>query len=265
MAGGGDIGIELVDKIRVSFPKLKQWCLAGPGEPTLNKDYGAIVRSLLEADCRINTVTNGTRLSKLDLPWDKFMNLNISVNEVEAEEHREITGKDSFSQLEEGIKSVVKKDARLLMTFVVGLGNVERLEDYLRYAGQWPRTTAVPILALTPQSEADKSSLLESEELQEAFAAVKAKTPESQSVAWPRFRAIPKRKGGCGMSRDVLVVNGKGEVAVCCRGAGPRSELGNVLDEGRAVWKNKALSAFRKRVWSNKKPIKCRACPEPEI
>jgi radical SAM protein with 4Fe4S-binding SPASM domain len=213
-------------------------------------------------------VTNGSRLYGLELPWERMFGVGISVNEVEPELYAQATGSDWFRRLEEGIHYVWSRGAPIVMTFVIGQWNLGRIDDYLRYVAQWPTAKALPILAMTPIGPEDyrPEYLLERRDVREAFEVAKAHAPPGLVTRWPTFRRGRKgRLGGCDMSTDVLVVNGRGHVAVCCRGPGPRAELGNIWLEGRKAWRNEALRRFRCRVAGTAKPAKCRACPEPEV
>jgi hypothetical protein len=77
-------------------------------------------------------------------------------------------------------------------------------------------------------------------------------------VKWPGLINVNKPYASaaqCKQLRTTLIVDGAGDIATCCRGAGPRAELGNILRDGARAWWSPAAEALR-----HTRPAKCRFC-----
>ena len=78
---------------------------------------------------------------------------------------------------------------------------------------------------------------------------------QGQDLVWARQMGGAIKDAPWGVA-----VDGNGDMAVCCRGPGPRPEMGNISG-GLEAWRGGAMEKLRARVYDpERKPEKCLLC-----
>ena len=93
-----------------------------------------------------------------------------------------------------------------------------------------------------------------------AYAIVPLKRPlKGMKVRLPPVIDFNQLKVGCAMANIYMGVDGNGDVSLCCRGFGPRPEMGNIAD-GARVYDSGPMKLLRQYVYSENQPLKCSVC-----
>jgi cyclic pyranopterin phosphate synthase len=136
------------------------------GEPTLRKDIIEIIKSV-PSSMEASMTTNGTLLSPIaqDLKDAGLSRVNISIDSLNSDKYREITGKDYLSQVLEGIDASVKADLTPVKLNVVLLKgcNDDEIEDFISYVRGKKDIILqfIELMNLDDKSESQVSSLEE--------------------------------------------------------------------------------------------------------
>lgn len=82
----------------------------GGGEPTIHKDFVAIIDETLEMGFDVGLITNGTQIKRLSskIGWENFDWVRISVNSGK-ERYAEVHGVDKFDVVMEGLSILSKR------------------------------------------------------------------------------------------------------------------------------------------------------------
>jgi len=109
------------------------------GEPTLRKDIVEIIKSV-PSSMEASMTTNGTLLSPIaqDLKDAGLSRVNISIDSLNREKYREISGRDYLPRVLEGIDSSINAGLTPVKLNVVVLKgcNDDEIEDFISYAGK---------------------------------------------------------------------------------------------------------------------------------
>ncbi len=106
------------------------------GEPMLRPDLTQIIRSV-PAGMESSLTTNGTLLASLagDLKQAGLRRVNVSIDSLDPETYKKITGSDRLSDVLEGIEEALKTGltpVKLNMVVLKGINDHE-VDDFLRY------------------------------------------------------------------------------------------------------------------------------------
>jgi len=266
--GVGDFSFETFQRVFSILKPAPLWYLGANGEPLLCHDFGSIARFLIGKGKRIRTTTNGTVIDRLNrekniIPWGKFDEMCVSVNEVTREKYAERMGADKFPVLLKGLKILKASKARFAMSFVVGRDNVSRLEEYGRFAAAYG-VNAVPLPQMAPSGIGRAEWHLGLRELMhEEFLRLKGR--KNVKIRFPAspIEYAERCAGGCHVSETYLAVDAAGNVAPCCGGQGPQpGTFGNLFTDGLAVWTSPSVDEYRRRVvgLSGEWPEECDGC-----
>ena len=121
---------------RVGFVDYK---LTG-GEPLIREDIGEIVNIFASVGGRVSITTNGSflieRLKTLDP--DKLDHINVSLNSLDKEKFKKITGVDMLDKVVEGIRAAYEAGHRIKINFVVLKGlNDDEIEGIVNFASRY--------------------------------------------------------------------------------------------------------------------------------
>ena len=253
--------IELVETVLDMFPSLERAGITG-GEPLLCKDFWNIIELLRDKDLPTNFSTNGVLLKKNDLL--KGTAVAISARASTPEEYKHITGSDDFFKMVRGVEIALESGANTGITFVIYHENAGRLTDYAKFARDLG-VRRVAFMALLTGGRPDINRLaLRAEDMPLIEAQRDEVYAHGFTVSqWPKTERKAAHGYGCTMATRHLAVDADGNVALCCRGEGPRPAMGNIWTDGEAVWSSGPMAELRSRVFQHgNQPQKCIMCRE---
>jgi len=89
-------------------PGVRAVCIAGGGEPLLNKGVGAFINRLVGNGIEVGVVTNGTIIDRFIEPLSKCVWVGVSVDAGIGESYERYKGSRQFATVIENIQSLVK-------------------------------------------------------------------------------------------------------------------------------------------------------------
>jgi radical SAM protein with 4Fe4S-binding SPASM domain len=251
-----DMTAEQVEHILQLFPTLQAVGLGG-GESLLCPGIWDIVRVLKKRRKGIIISTNGTLIHKHpNAPW-KGLRVNVSARAGQKEDYERVSGVATFEAMQEGVRVALDRGAQVRLSFVVDKSNLHGIYGCAKMAHSLG-VKVVSFMSVLPNGE--KQLLLREADMPPVNAQKdKVLALGLRLIQWPT--PIYSNQGrGCKMAREHLAVDGDGSVALCCRGSGPRPEMGNI-SSGASVWSSGPMQELRRRVYDlNNQPEKCLQC-----
>ena len=271
-----DVTPDLVERTLDTFPTVKSVRLGGSGEPLMNKYIGHVAMHVGNRVDRMALITNGTLIPDRghDIPWESFQEINISLSDITPEGYKKVTGTDLFDRLVTGIE-YARKRTDIVLSIVVTTANVNKISEMVRFAVEYRARALVLQPLVAPTQGKVGISLKQKENFMESIVA--AHNPyavamlEAQAalvddmdlkgmkVRFPPVIDFNQLKVGCAMANIYMGVDGNGDVSLCCRGFGPRPEMGNIAD-GARVYDSGPMKLLRQYVYSENQPLKCSVC-----
>ena len=226
-----DMSGALVDKLMRTFPTLRSVGIGG-GEPLLNKNIVGIVKTCMRYGVGVTLSTNGTLVDKYrKLPWSRITLVNVSMTEATVAAYKARAGVDMFDRVVAGVQYLQAHKAPIVLSFVIERDNADRIVEYIELARLLGvRAALQSICPITGQYDEfwDRAIDGDDEELMRVIevgvAATKAVGVTLTQRPYPVYRNRPGL--GCRMALNHISVDGAGNAALCCRGPGPRPEMG---------------------------------------
>jgi molybdenum cofactor biosynthesis enzyme MoaA len=264
------------------FPAVRTVRLTG-GEPLMHERFGEIVRSVAKTGKGVAILTNGTRIIERwdEIPWGKIGTVNISITDTDRDEYLRITGTKLLDAVIEGVDKMAQRGLlpKRVFSFTMHRGNVRRAAEFVMFAHEH-RAHSVTLQQLVPHGVPGKDAyetdafwnralVLQDEkamaELAEQRAIVERKLGKLKSAAfvkWPFVVDLHGQGRPCAVATRMLFVDGAGDIALCCNGKGPRSEMGNVIKDGAKAFSTGPMAELRARIYDVSKPKlrKCELC-----
>lgn len=263
-----DMTPEVAERLFDMFPTISGVGIGG-GEPLLNPGIRDIVRLCLNRSKSVTISTNGTLVNNaergLGKLWSRVAKVNVSMTAATRDRYIERSGVDMLDRAVEGVKALQQLGASIVLSFVIERDNVQEIARYARLA-KYLKVDRVAFQSICPTAgrydefwdraiDGDDAVLMRSVEagLKRAYVMGIKVTQKPDPV----YRYRPGR--GCRMALNHISVDGAGNVAICCRGPGPRAEMGN-LEQGPEVWSTGPMAERRAAVMSKNPPEKCTLC-----
>lgn len=135
--GRAELTPELLDRLEDAFPYVDYLHLYGNGEPLLAAILPAMIERGALHGCTVDVLTNGTRLSRRALPWDRVARLGISVDGACEETQRLLRPPARLGRILDGIRQVRAAAPRLWIYAKVTVSrlNVPEIADLVRTLG----------------------------------------------------------------------------------------------------------------------------------
>ena len=273
-----DVTPELLNRILDEFPTLQTVRFGGAGEPLVAFHIAESIKIAIDRGKRVALPTNGTKIRAHgeDVPWKDIAEINVSVSAVGADAYKSVTGTNLFDEMVAGMEYLRNKEANLTTSLAVDVDGLSRVEEFLLFSAEHGSKVAV-IQALLPQldthtfteegieefwrvaiTQQNAEAMERLKEQQELAKSISGKL-KGMRIRWPAIIDRTKKPPGCKMARIYVSVDGHGHLAMCCRGDGPRPEMGNI-SHGLESWTSGPIAELRKRVYGDNQPIKCSRC-----
>jgi MoaA/NifB/PqqE/SkfB family radical SAM enzyme len=220
----------------------KSVVLKGGGEPTLHKQFNAMMRKVADAGLAPGVITNGT------MPWPDTPRIlletadwvRISLDAATAETHRLIHGARDFQRIVRNISFLTENARRTLvgLNFVAEPRNHREIRDFAKLGRSLGAAYVAIRCVFDPTVRLDRAVR---EEMRRQIEAAKSLADEGFRVLAGNFsdahldagpdRPFPYRR--CLGPNLVGIIGGDGEVFACCFLRGnPAFSLGNVHRQG---------------------------------
>jgi radical SAM protein with 4Fe4S-binding SPASM domain len=259
-----DMTAQFVEDFLRMFPTIKRAGIGG-GEPLCNPYISDIIDVCSERLINFNMSTNATRVRRLNIDWSKLGSVNVAGNDNNPYAYEKMTGTKLHSEMVKGTERLLSSGAKVTMSFVIDKTNINKMERYARFVKNLG-VKRIAFQSICPRSD-DYHGFQKIAILKKDASVMKLIHQQKVKVLnyglkvmlWPK--PIGNGVGqGCPMARKYIAVDGLGNVSICCRGPGPRPEMGNI-NQGPQVWSTGPMAALRSKVYDPKnKPAKCLMC-----
>jgi MoaA/NifB/PqqE/SkfB family radical SAM enzyme len=251
------------------FPTIQRAGIGG-GEPLLCPELPAIFETCARRLRNFSISTNGTLVCKRknDIDWSLVGGVNIAGNSDSATGYAQLTGThpEHQTQMLEGVEYLRTHGVKVIMSFVMTRQNVTKMADYASFAKKHG-VHHVAFQSVCPRADDyarfEKVGIFRRDLA--TMSVIRQQRRRVQQLGGVHVNLWPQPLGngvgqGCLMAKHYMAVDGRGNVAICCRGPGPRPEVGSILIDGPGVWSGK-MAEMRKRVYdASNKLEKCLLC-----
>jgi len=242
----------------------------------MNEHIGEIAHEVNRRVERMALITNGTLIEDRgsELPWKNFKEVNISLSDITEDGYKKVTGTNLLDKLVMGIE-YARERTGVVLSIVITTENVGRISEMVRFAVDLKASVLVlqPLVAptqgkdgISPEQKEHfiKSIVAEHNQYAVAMLDAQKRLVSDMSLGGTKVRFPPvvdfsKKPVGCSMAKVYMGVDGNGSVSLCCRGFGPRREMGNIMD-GPSIYDSGPMGALRRRIYSDDQPLKCSVC-----
>lgn len=266
--GQPDMSFETFQAIVDRYRAATSICLAGYGEPFLNKNLFEFIRYAREKGIKTSVISNGTILHKIfdNLVSSPPDSLSVSINVLNREEFREVAGVEDvvYDTVINNVSILAKnkpKDLSLRVSYVLRHANLKLAPDMIAQAKELG-VNGIDFHNLIPYTECGNS-----------FAAAVTDCSEDikllnkyKSVNWgvevnfptPISKVTVLNK--CTRYFTQLHVSSGGYIGGCGRAVGPSEEFGHILDQNDP-WNSQKMQKVRNKFLSNTVPFDiCKTC-----
>lgn len=134
--------VHYIERIIEAAGKVGVIRIAGNGEPTLlQKELVDLVRMLkrLEKVEKVKLTTNGTLLASLARKLAKagLDSVNVSINSLNKEFYREITGRDLLAQVIEGVKRAKEEGIEVKINVIFTTYSLREIDDFIEFSREY--------------------------------------------------------------------------------------------------------------------------------
>ena len=253
----GIMPVENLEKILAEAGAgLKMVLLWNQGEPLINKNLPAMIKSLSEKDVFTIVSTNGSLVSRnaqriVDSGLDELI---ISLDGSKKETYDLYRMGGDFDEIIKGVKELAAVRGKKLkplisLQFLLLKHNIDEIEDFKRLRKE---TGADRILWKTVQV----STRTEAEEYLPNDTEFSRYSDRSASQ-------VKKRSLDCRRIIYSAVVDWNGNMVPCCFDKDEKHVMGNVLERNfNEVWFSEEMMKFRRNIASGRMPEMCHNCTE---
>ncbi len=269
---GKDMTFKTFEAIIDRFPAVTDVCLAGLGEPMLNKDIFRMVDYAESRQMSTMIVTNGTILDEV---MDKIFNselsvLSVSLNSHTREEYARFSGasEDIFDRVIENIKAVVKerdkvnKSLEIRITYICSKRNLTNLTEVVKFVDTLG-VNFLDFLNLIPYEACgytEEFCLYDDD--QEVFDTLsKIKRPHSDITVNLPILLSHQPKRLCRKYFEIVHADMYGNIGGCGRAISPNRKFG-IIFEDEDVWNTEEIRKMRRMFLDNSQPLLdcCKTC-----
>ncbi len=269
---GKDMTFETFKRIIDRFPTVASVCLAGLGEPMLNKDIFRMVDYAEGKQMSTSIVTNGTILDKV---MDKIFNsklstLSVSLNSHNHREYAQFSGapEDMFDKVIKNIKEVVRRKDKagkgpvIRITYVCTKSNLKYLQEVVSLVDSL-NVDFLDFLNLIPYGEcgSSKEDCLygDDDKVQDVLSGIR--TPHSNLVINLPVLLSRQPKKLCRKYFEMIHTDMFGNIGGCGRAISPNRKFGNIF-ENDDVWNTEEIKNMRRMFLDDFQPLLdcCKTC-----
>ncbi len=258
-----DMAPEMVDTIMGKFPSVDGYCICGFGEPLMSPALVPILKKIKSANRVAGVITNGSLLADR-LPelcgWYKPDYISVSLNAHTAQEHKRVTGSDTWVTVLAGVKALVASPVPGYVSSVVTTRSLPYLADLIKLVHSLGIKT-LHLHNLLPHFDPTTDTDFWDTVLTIEYAPIleKIKTMPASSIVkkWPTLIDRDGGRGACKFPFYSFAVNGRGDLSYCNSVLPCGAKYGNIADF--VVWNSPAAREFREQFCARKLPH-CSAC-----
>ena len=264
-----DLTVPMLRSALDRWPSIKSVCLAGFGEPLLSPETVPLIWECLADGRYTSLITNGIMIKEAPVETiDALASLNqitISLNAANAGDYLATTGIDGFDLVIDGVKRLLERGIKPILSFVCTYPSLPKIEGYLDLAQIWG--CQVDLVSVLPHcGEVPPTEEYWRIALCDRVAEVGAFLEEAKGHPWAgKVRSWPvllgKDPGRCPWTCDSpsvsIGIDGAGRLSPCRRILPPSESFGAVGDMD--AWSGGAFAIWRAGMTDRSNEI-CKFC-----
>ncbi len=271
-----DMSLETFKKIVDQFGDTLDICMAGIGEPFLNKDLFKMMEYANNRKIEVGIATNGTLLNRFfdEIISSKISCISTSLNALTPEEYSALTGApeevfglvlDNISTLT-NIRDSIKPHLGVKLSFVCTRSNYKQIPEMIRIARKL-RVNGLDLHNLIPsESEGiarDECLFEDDPEVKEFFAKQYKVIYDDLKVNYPKLLKRNIIEKNCKMPFYYMQIDSEGNISAGCRVLVPSEKFGNIFRD-EDVWNNQHMREIRRMLLDDSIPLleACKLCVE---
>lgn len=244
-----DFSPHLATRVLDMYPSIVSACVAGFGEPLTSPNLVPLLTTLLNRRIATSLITNGFLIDRRlnDVPWNRLLYVNVSLNEVGPQLHAKVTGvQHAFDAIVNNIQMLQKKGVNVGLSFVVDAKSFNRIPSFIDFAAKH-RAAFVSIVNTLPhhnvslpaQNQAFWDRVITDQTPNfPSFLKNAKQYARSKGVnvnAWPTPISKAHNPRHCRSPFTAIGFDGNGFYSGCCRVMGPARQFGHI-NEGPNLW-----------------------------
>jgi|GEM_PF-1640784 len=250
-----EVDLELLKNILLEYPTLKAFCIAGYGEPTLAKHFPEVVDYLLENDKYVGIITNGTYPERL-LQLKKTPNyISISLYGFNNQQYKDYVGAGVFTKVTENFKKLKERFGNVGFSYFLNKDNYKNLDKILALCDELQPAflNLANYLAYDSVETEDTRRIIRLTDI-EIIRYIEDRISLRKYVnTRPIYLDEGDKEYECPSYKDIINLDGEGNIGGCQRQMPPSVIYGNVYNEADP-YNNIQMQTMRKRINGEKYP-----------
>jgi len=215
------------------YPSIKSYCIAGQGEPTLNKNFSEIIDYLRLKKKITFIVTNGSNIEPFLQLKHKPNCISISLYGYDRDSYVSYCGMDVFDRVISNYKQLRKKFKNVGFSFILNKSNYTSLEKVAELCDEIKPAflNLVNYLAYDVSNAEERDKIIKITDL-EIIEYIENVCVKRKYIKDKPFYLNPENKEFCCNSYfQMLSLDGEGNIGACRSHNVPDESFGNIFNE----------------------------------
>lgn len=250
-----ELDIPIIEKALEQYPTLNGFCLAGLGEPTLNNNFIAIVDYLKSHGKYVGIITNGSNIEPFKNLKYQPDYISVSLYGYNKEQYNSYVKLDMFDEVVENFKKLKMLNNSVGFSYFVSKDNIQNLRTVIELA----ESLNADFLNITNYLVYDTS---DAEELSKIIYTTDVELIDEIELILGQSSIINARpiyldrehfSFHCASYRNIINIDGNGNIGGCQRQFQPSAEYGNILTM-RDPYNNGKIAELRAKITDGEYP-----------
>ena len=259
-----DVTLREVKDLVFRFPSIQSICLAGFGEPFLNKILFEAVTYCKSLQKYVGIVTNGSLLvDRIDeIRTARPGHISVSLNAGNNLQHQQISSTTLFNKVIRGIELCVSSNINTFCSYVCTKDNIDQVPEFLNLVESLgvkkvDLINLLPHQADTYNDDSFWNSVLTVDD-EEQINYIKS-LPQAKIIqSYPKLIKKGEVRYNCNSPWQTICIDGDSNLSFCSSVYAPGKEKGHIKDFN--IWHNDYVTKLR-RSFSNKcTSDQCKMC-----
>lgn len=239
-----DMTVEVVQALLAQYPGISAFAMAGQGEPTLARDFAAVVRYLNGLGKRLVLDTNG--VNSRGFEGLRFDRISLSLYGHDRASFLAYAGVDAFAHVLRSWQIYRNIASERAITYIVDKTGLGRLAKILALCDELKPDVVLLYnpLCYDPADAAQRERVITSSD--DIRAIRRLASGRAYPVRLPPFPAPGSSPGSCRSYSGVINIDGNGDIGGCLRQLPPHAAFGNVFSD-QDCYNTEAMRRLRRR------------------
>ena len=229
----GEMTLDVVKRLLDIYPNIKSFCIAGLGEPTLNRDFTEIVDYLIEQNKDVDIITNGTNAGPILAIKLSKVSVSISLNGHDEKSYEYYTGTNQFIQVIENFQKIRTRFSNIGFSYILSKANATDLPKVLELCDNLKPTFLhlQNYLAYDIMNANETAKIITVNDIEIVHMIERDIKNRKYFISKPTFINLDKQINRCISYSRVINVDGAGNIGGCQRQIPPNERYGNIFED----------------------------------